>query len=50
MDIYYDVRWEALMANFFVVLCDFGHNIRKILAHIRSLFAWIFLHPEHKGW
>ena len=25
----------------FAVLCACGHNIRKILAHLRALFAWI---------
>jgi hypothetical protein len=25
------------------VLCACGHNIRKILAHLRALFAWIIV-------
>jgi IS5 family transposase len=27
----------------FAVLCACGHNIRKILAHLRALFAWIIV-------
>jgi IS5 family transposase len=27
----------------FAVLCAFGHNIRKILAHLRALLAWIIV-------
>jgi IS5 family transposase len=27
----------------FAVLCGCGHNIRKILAHIRASFAWIII-------